>query len=288
MLQLIVSALTAGSTLALPAMGLTLTYRLLGFPNFAYGDLMAVGAYVAFGLQVRLGMSLGRAFLIAMPLTMLTTVGLDCLWFRPLRRRHAPRVILAVSSLGLGLFIRHVLSLVWGQQPLSYPYVFEGSAAVPGLPLPLSQRQVLAVSLMLILAPIVSLLRGSTKWGKAMRATVDSRHLALISGIDIERVVLYSWLPAGALAAAGGMLVGLQGGLYPEMGWDMLIAIFAATFLGGLGSLTGAILGALTVGTAQELSTLLPLPAYKPAVSLVILVCALLMQRPAQLRKDVS
>jgi branched-chain amino acid transport system permease protein/neutral amino acid transport system permease protein len=124
----------------------------------------------------------------------------------------------------------------------------------------------------------VSLFLQHTRLGKAMRATSDNFTLALVSGIDTERVVLWTWLLGAALAAAGGVLLGMSVRLQPIMGWDLLLPIFAATVLGGIGSPYGAMAGALVIGLAEELSTPFIPTEYKTAVSLVLLVLILLVR----------
>jgi branched-chain amino acid transport system permease protein/neutral amino acid transport system permease protein len=111
-----------------------------------------------------------------------------------------------------------------------------------------------------------------------MRATSDNMHLALVSGIDTEQVVLWTWSLGAALAAAGGILLGMSVRLQPIMGWDLLLPIFAATVLGSIGSPYGAMAGALIIGLAEELSTAVIPSAYKGAVSLVLLVVVLLIR----------
>jgi branched-chain amino acid transport system permease protein/neutral amino acid transport system permease protein len=124
----------------------------------------------------------------------------------------------------------------------------------------------------------VSLFLQRTKLGKAMRATSDNFNLALISGIDTERVVILTWLLGAGLAAAGGVLLGMSVRLQPIMGWDLLLPIFAATILGGIGSPYGAMAGAVIIGLAEELSTPFIPNEYKTAVSLVLLVLVLLVR----------
>jgi branched-chain amino acid transport system permease protein/neutral amino acid transport system permease protein len=125
---------------------------------------------------------------------------------------------------------------------------------------------------------LVSLFLHHTKLGKAMRATSDNFNLALVSGIDTEQVVVWTWMLGAALAAAGGILLGMSVRLQPIMGWDLLLPIFAATILGGIGSPYGAMAGALIIGLAEELSTPFIPTEYKTAVSLVLLVLVLLVR----------
>jgi branched-chain amino acid transport system permease protein/neutral amino acid transport system permease protein len=114
--------------------------------------------------------------------------------------------------------------------------------------------------------------------GKAMRATADNMELALVSGIDTERVIILTWGIGGALAAAGGMLYGIDVQLHPYMGWNFLIPLFAATILGTIGNVYGALVGGLIIGVAQQVSTAFLLPTYKPAVAFVLMILILLVR----------
>ena len=278
MLQLIVYGIISGSILALGAIGLTLIYGILNFANFAHGDLMALGAYLALFFKVSLALPMWLAFILGMLCTALLGVCLERVWFRPLRQREARAAIMAISSLGLALILQNLIRMLWGPQVQYYSRAIHFPFTVPVLQVRLNMQQVLIFGIALGLVILVSLFLQRTKLGKAMRATSDNFTLALISGIDTERVVLWTWLLGAGLAAAGGILLGMSVRLQPIMGWDLLLPIFAATILGGIGSPYGAMAGALIIGLAEELSTPFIPTEYKPAVSLVLLVLVLLVR----------
>jgi len=277
-LQLIVYGIISGSILALGAIGLTLIYGILNFANFAHGDLMALGAYLALFFKVSLALPMWLAFILGMLCTALLGVCLERVWFRPLRQREARAAIMAISSLGLALILQNLIRMLWGPQVQYYSRAIHFPFTVPVLQVRLNMQQVLIFGIALGLVILVSLFLQRTKLGKAMRATSDNFTLALISGIDTERVVLWTWLLGAGLAAAGGILLGMSVRLQPIMGWDLLLPIFAATILGGIGSPYGAMAGALVIGLAEELSTPFIPTEYKPAVSLVLLVLVLLVR----------
>jgi len=277
-LQLIVYGIISGSILALGAIGLTLIYGILNFANFAHGDLMALGAYLALFFKVSLALPMWLAFILGMLCTALLGVCLERVWFRPLRQREARAAIMAISSLGLALILQNLIRMLWGPQVQYYSRAIHFPFTVPVLQVRLNMQQVLIFAIALGLVILVSLFLQRTKLGKAMRATSDNFTLALISGIDTERVVLWTWLLGAGLAAAGGILLGMSVRLQPIMGWDLLLPIFAATILGGIGSPYGAMAGALVIGLAEELSTPFIPTEYKPAVSLVLLVLVLLVR----------
>ena len=278
MLQLIVYGLISGSILALGAIGLTLIYGILNFANFAHGDLMALGAYLALFFKVSLALPMWLAFVLAMLCTAVLGVGLDWIWFRPLRQRRARAAIMAISSLGLALILQNLIRLLWGPQVQYYSRTIHFPFTVPVLQVRLNTQQGLIFAIAVGLVILVSLFLQRTKLGKAMRATSDNFNLALVSGIDTERVVIWTWLLGAALAAAGGTLLGMSVRLQPIMGWDLLLPIFAATILGGIGSPYGAMAGALIIGLAEELSTPFIPTEYKTAVSLILLVLVLLVR----------
>jgi len=277
-LQLIVYGLISGSILALGAIGLTLIYGILNFANFAHGDLMALGAYLALFFKVSLALPMWFAFVLAMLCTAVLGVGLDWIWFRPLRQRRARAAIMAISSLGLALILQNLIRLLWGPQVQYYSRTIHFPFTVPVLRVRLNTQQVLIFAIAVGLIILVSLFLQRTKLGNAMRATSDNFNLALVSGIDTERVVIWTWLLGAALAAAGGTLLGMSVRLQPIMGWDLLLPIFAATILGGIGSPYGAMAGALIIGLAEELSTPFIPTEYKTAVSLILLVLVLLVR----------
>lgn len=278
MLQLIVYGLISGSILALGAIGLTLIYGILNFANFAHGDLMALGAYLVLFFRVSLALPMWLSFILGILCTALLGVCLDRVWFRPLRQRQARAAILAISSLGLALILQNLIRMLWGPQVQYYSRAIHFPFTVPILQVRLNTQQVLILAIALGLVMLVSLFLQRTKLGKAMRATSDNFNLALVSGIDTERVVILTWLLGAGLAAAGGVLLGMSVRLQPIMGWDLLLPIFAATILGGIGSPYGAMAGAFIIGLAEELSTPFIPTEYKTAVSLVLLVLVLLVR----------
>jgi len=278
MLQLMVYGLISGSILALGAIGLTLIYGILNFANFAHGDLMALGAYLALFFRVSLALPMWLAFVLAMLCTAVLGVCLDRIWFRPLRQRRARAAIMAISSLGLALILQNLIRMLWGPQVQYYSRTIHFPFTVPVLQVRLNAQQVLIFAIAVGLVILVSLFLHHTRLGKAMRATSDNFNLALVSGIDTERVVVWTWLLGAALAAAGGTLLGMSVRLQPIMGWDLLLPIFAATILGGIGSPYGAMAGGLIIGLAEELSTPFIPTEYKTAVSMVLLVLVLLVR----------
>jgi branched-chain amino acid transport system permease protein len=295
MLELTVYGIVFGSIISLGAIGLTLVYGIIRFANFAHGDLMSAGAYIAlFMVSVVLGwlgvpdtnfgmLSFGWRMLIAFPVAMFVVacvaVALDRILYRKLREKRSHPVILAMSSLGAAFILRMLILIFWGADSLFYrPGMLRPAVDFP-FGVKIRPDQILILFVVFGLVVLLHLYLQKTKMGKAMRATADNMELALVSGIDTERVIILTWGIGGALAAGGGILYGIDVQLHPYMGWNFLIPLFAATILGTIGNVYGALVGGLVIGVAQQVSTAFLLPTYKPAVAFVLMIF-ILMIRP--------
>ncbi len=280
--QLIFNGLAIGSVIALGAVGLTLTLGILRLSNFGHGDLMTLGSYLTFlinraGLNIWLAMGLGS---LGTVLVMLVT---EFLMWKPMRDRQASSTTLIVMSIGLALFIRNGILLIWGGNNQRYDLPLMEAMELGNLRIASDRLLVIGLTVVMIVALHLMLQR--TKIGKAMRAVSDNVDLARVSGINVETVVLWTWLITGILTAYGGSLYGLiVGGLRPNMGWFMLMPMFASVILGGIGNPYGAVAGGLIIGVAQEVSIIWLGTDYKLAVALVIMVLLLLV-RPQGLFK---
>jgi branched-chain amino acid transport system permease protein len=271
-LQLLVFGVVVGSVLALGAIGVSLVFGILRFANFGHGDLMTVGAYVALVLVASLGFPLLIALPFAIAGAALAAVAVDQTVFRRLRGR-GPLVLL-ISSFGMALVLRNVIQLMWGVDTQVYD---------PGIQLPIVIGEVrirpdhlTIVGAALFLVTLMWLFLQKTRTGKAMRAMADNVDLARVSGIEAERVILWTWILGGGLAGAAGVLLALDTRLFPLLGANQILPIFAATILGGIGRPYGAIAGGLVIGIASEMSTLVIEPVYKPAVAFAIMVLVLI------------
>jgi branched-chain amino acid transport system permease protein/neutral amino acid transport system permease protein len=289
LLSLTVWGVMLGGIIALGAIGLTLVFGVLRFPNFAHGELVTVGAYAAFTIMGLLpqgpplrpfsfGPELLVALVLAVPVVCAVALGMDRLLFRPLRTRGASLVLFAMASLAGAFFVRSVIYLIWGSD---FWFYYPGRAN-PALNLPLGVNvqadQVFVFALTLVLVILTWLLLERTRMGKAMRATANNPDLAQVRGINTERVIAWTWILGATLAAAGGVMYGLASQLRPEMGWTLLLPMFAAAILGGIGNPVGAVVGAIIIGVAQQVSAAFLDPAYGPAVAFVLLVIVLVLR----------
>lgn len=280
--QLLVNGLVTGSVISIAAIGLTLVYGILGIVNFAHGDFLAFGAFMAFYVNVTLGMSILVATLVAMAVTAALGLSLEYTLWRPMRGKGAGLISLFIISIGVALVVRHVLFLIWGGRPRSYDVNVFQVYDLGLVRLSLSQA-VVVVSAFSAIA-LVGIMLARTRIGKAMRALSDNRALASVTGVDIDRVTAATWVIAAGLAGLAGVLQGLvQNAFNPNMGFTLLLAIFAAVVLGGVGNAYGALAGGIALGLAMELSTWNALaggisPIYKPVVAFVILIAVLLFR----------
>ena len=263
-----------GSILTLGAIGVSLIFGILRFAHFAHGDMMTVGAYFALVFVAQAGWPIYMALPAAMIGAAILAILIDQSVYRRLRRT-AP-VILLISSFGMALLVRAAAQLIWGtdnqvyQPGINVPYVVFDIRIKP------DHLVIVGASVILVFA--FHLFLKMTRMGKAMRAMSDNVDLARVSGIDSERVVIWTWVIGGALAAAAGVLLALDTRLNPQLGWNVLLPIFAATIVGGIGRVYGAIAGGMFIGIATELSTAVLLPAYKPAVAFTLMVLVLILR----------
>ncbi len=298
-----------GSILALGAIGLTLIYGVLKFAHFAHGDSMMLAGYVAFfaltGTVVGertdtqplpwslsdlpgatdsiLDFSFGYGLLIAMAVAAvvmaLVFTGLDRLVYRPLRRRGSGIVIFAMASLGIAIAMRSLMLIFWASSPRFYK---PGPRHTTDLPFDVRvvTDQFFIFFAAILLALLIYLLLFRTKLGKAMRAFADNPDLAQVSGINTDQIVTWTWIIGGALVAVAGVLLALQSQLKPELGFVLLLPLFAATILGGIGSPQGAFVGGMIIGISQEVAVTFGFisPGYKFSVAFVILIFILLLR----------
>jgi branched-chain amino acid transport system permease protein len=301
MLQLIADGLVVGSVIALGAVGLTLTYSILRFANFGQGEFMTWGAYLAVSaLTVVLAMtgggvmepmgpfSFGWQLIVAMVLAAVLTAALalvvDWLLFSRLRRGNA--ITLVIASFGAALALRNLVQFLYGTLP-EY-YTREIQIAIRLVPrdvlggLRVTPDQMLVIGLTIGLMVALQLLLTRTTLGRAMRATAMNPALARVAGVDTDAVVRATWVIGAALAAVAGVFAGIVGQIRPMLGFDLLLPLFAAAILGGIGSVRGAVAGGYIVGLAESLSVPLVGAEYRAATAFVVLI-GILLVRPTGL-----
>ncbi len=278
-LQSILNGILAGSIYAMFAMGLTLIYGVLNFVNFAHGELIMWGAYFLFLLMSKpIGLPFYAALVPALFLTVCLGLATDRLVFSHLRR--ANRLALLIAALGISYFLRNLAQFFWGAEIRTYGFEVTRGLQLFGVSLTVNQIIIILTSFASIL--LVNLLFFKSKTGKSMRAVADNLELARIVGIDARRAIVAAWVVASTLAGLGGILTALDTNLNPEMGLINLIKAFAATLIGGMGNMWGAMVGGLIIGLAENIGVLFISPGYKDAIAFGIMVVILLI-RPAVL-----
>lgn len=277
----LIPGLVLGAIYALSATGLSLIYGVMRFAHFAHGELLAFGAYAALVAVRGLGISPWAAIPVAILATVPLAWAADRAFYARLRRS-LPAVLL-ISSFATALMIRAVLYLGFGPTPLGY-----GLGIVPPLVwggVRMQQRHLWIILGAALAATLLHLLLSRTRAGRAMRAMADDPDLARITGVNVNAVIRLTWAVAAALAATAGVFLGIDTELQPVMGFNVLLASFAAAILGGIGRPWGSALGGLMLGMAEELSSFpfldgAPLlsPAYKTGVAFAVLVIMLIVR----------
>jgi branched-chain amino acid transport system permease protein len=291
-LQDLANGVILGATLGLGAAGLTLTYSILGFANFAHGELITVGAYAALTLLWALAalagwglgpwgpLSFGAPVLVllafAMALTAALALGLERVLFQPLRGR-GTMIGLVIASFGASLALRSLVAFAWGPEPWYFTReIAMAREVLPGVRVTADQVFVLALTIALMTGLHVLLTR--TTLGRAMRAMSENPALLAVTGIDPAGVARWTCAIGGALAAVAGLLIGLTGQVRPLLGFELLLPLFAAVILGGVGSVHGALVGSLVVGVAEALAVPLIGGEYRAAVAFLVLITVLVMR----------
>ena len=301
MLQYLVDGLVLGSTIGLGAVGLTLTYSILRFANFTHGELLTWGAYLVHGLLAILTgllgadavQALGRigpfsfgwpllvALVLAMPMTGGIAMLLDSALFGRLRG-HGASITLVIASFGAALALRNLVVFLWGPTPDYYSRAIQ--IALPLVPREvlggarLTPDQMAVLGLTAVVVVAMHLLLTRTTIGRAMRAVAENPTLASVIGIEVRKVIRWTWLIGGGLAALSGVFLGITVQIRPQMGFDLLLPLFSAAILGGIGSPYGAVLGGLVIGVAESLAVPLVGADYRAAVAFVVLILVLLLR----------
>ena len=272
--QLLVNGLVAGTVLAVPAIGFTAIYAVLRFPNFAVASHATVGAFAGYVVNTAwhwpAWAAVGAAFVVAGA----SGVVSDWLVLRPLRP--AGPLTTAIGAVALTIVLENLVRFVFGNDLRGYDLPIRRDWHWAGLRIGPQQVQNLAIALAAMLALFAFL--AFTRTGKAMRAVADDVTLAGLKGIDAERVARLTSFGGMGLAGVGGMLLGLDTTIDPLTGFRVILSVFAAAVVGGLGSIPGAVVGALTIGVAEELSLLSLAPAYRSAVGFAAILLVLTLR----------
>jgi neutral amino acid transport system permease protein len=275
--QATLNGLVVGSYFSLGAIGLTLVYGILRLVNFAHGDMLTFGAYMALLATVTLGLPLGLAVPFAVALTAVLALTSELVMWRPMRRRRAGMLQLILMAIGLAFLLRNAIVFVAGTRQRELGVNVTDSVSLLGLRIGVTELIVLVVGVV-VLAATGAMLRW-TPLGKQMRALADDPELAETAGINTQRVVTATWLLGGSLAGLAGVLYAASVGVFtPNLGFLVLISLFAAVILGGVGNAYGALAGGLLLGLVQEWASLWIEDRWKVTVGFVVLIVVLILR----------
>jgi neutral amino acid transport system permease protein len=270
------NGLTLGAIYALGAVGLTLVYGILKLVNFAHGDFLTFGAYMAYLVNVTWGLPLVVAVFYAMAMTAVLGIFLEKVMWGPMRARGAGMLQLLLMAIGLALVIRYVIQFIWSTDLRQLDVNLTDTVQFLGLTIGRTNLIVIVVGFAVLIA--TGLMLRYSLLGKRMRALSDDLELAETSGIDTSRVILWTWVFAAGLAGLAGVLAGAITQLQPELGFELLLPIFAAVVVGGIGNAFGALAGGVALGLVIEWSTLFIDSRWKTAIGFVVLILVLIIR----------
>ncbi|KQV83828.1 branched-chain amino acid ABC transporter permease [Rhizobium sp. Root1220] len=291
-LQFIVDGLLTGSMVGLGAIGVTLTYSILRFSNFAHGDFMAWGTYATLAAVTAIGAVFGKvapigalsfgwplivAVIVGMAFTGLLALLLDLVLFARLRAK-GQAIIVVMASFGASMALRSLLEFLFTSRPTYFSRAIQIAMPV-GFGIRITADQIALLLVTAVLVASVHLMMTRTQAGRSMQALSQNPALARIVGIDVAKVVRLTWIVGGGLACVAGVMIGILVQIRPLMGFDMLLPMFAAAILGGIGSVPGAVLGGLIIGVAEAGAVQLIGAEWRAAISFLILM-AVLFVRP--------
>jgi branched-chain amino acid transport system permease protein len=291
-LQFLADGFIAGALIGLGAIGVTLTYSILRFANFAHGEFVSFGAYATLLLAAIIGsvfagadQSIGPfsfgwgvvvATLAAMALTGALALALDYLLFGRLRDKGAA-ITIVMASFGASMALRSLLEFAFTSRPAYFSRDLQIALPI-GLGIRVTPDQIALLGVTAALMIGVHMLLTRSQIGRAMRAVSENPALARVAGVDVAGVIRAAWLIGGALACVAGVMLGLLVQIRPFMGFDLLLPMFAAAILGGIGSVPGALAGALIVGVSEAAAVQMIGAEWRAAVAFLLLIAVLLVR----------
>ena len=278
--QALFNGIKLAAIIAICAIGLALVYATTGLSNFAHGETVTFGAFAAWTLNVKMGVPFLLSALIAVPLTAAASVGMERGIWKPMRKRRSSLTSMMIVSIGLALAVRYIFQFFYGARYTNYS-AFGRQQTIDFGPFNATPRTLWVIAICVVLSLLVSAWLLYTRQGRAIRAVADNPALASSTGINSDYVIAYVWLVGGALAGIGGILYGLDIGVQWDMGFRLLLLIFAAVTLGGLGNPFGAILGSFVIGIFVELwAWLLPAATELKTIGAMLILIIVLLVRP--------
>ncbi len=274
-LQQLINGLTIGGIYAMIAVGYTMVYGVIQLINFAHGEIYMLGAFFAVSFIAFLNLPFYVAFLLSMACCAVCGILLDVIAYRPLR--NSPRLAALITAIGMSIFLQNLAMIIWGSRPKPFPQgslpaYFEKSAVTfAGVNLSWFHLFIFGITICMMLGLHLTIQK--TRWGKAMRAVAQNKTMAALAGINVNRVISYTFALAGAMGGAAGIMVSAYyNSLYPTMGYLAGVKAFAAAVLGGIGSVPGAMLGGVVLGVAEAMGAGYLSSLYRDGISYAVMI----------------
>ncbi len=279
--QQLINGLTLGLIYALIAVGYTMVYGVIELINFAHGEIYMLGAFFCVTFILGAGIPFYLAILLAMGVCALLGVIIDRVAYKPLRQ--APRLAVLITAIGMSIFLQNLAMIVWGSRPVPFPqeavpgYLKQTAFALAGVHLTWLQLFIFAVTVAMMIG--LNLIIHKTRIGVAMRALAQNKVAASLQGVNVNRVISFTFALGSALGAAAGILVSVYyNSLYPTMGYSAGVKAFAAAVLGGIGSIPGAMLGGIVLGVAEALGAGDVSSLYRDGVAYAVLIAVIILR----------
>ncbi len=294
MIQHLLDGILVGSILSLGAIGLTMVMHILRFANFSHAELLSIGAYVALVFDqifkvtmplmanaigsLSMTWALVLATIFSMVFTGTSAVLFDWLVFRRIREK-GEELSMVFASFGLALIVRNLIGLIFGLNTKLYSQDIVFATVLSRDPLLVVKLDQLATFFItLVLMVVIHIVLSRTTFGYSLRAVGENPELAQVNGINLEKAIMAVWIIGGGLAAVAGVFYGLTNQINPMIGRDLVLPVFAATIVGGIGSIYGALLGGFIVGLASNLALIILPSGYSPSVPFIIILAVLLIR----------
>lgn len=277
LIQVLANGIIAGAIYALVASGFSLVYSTARFVHFAHGATVAAGAYFLYFLSMQLGASFWPSAVVAVAFAAAVGIAMNAFVYKPLRCRNASSLVLLMAGFAMLVLVEAALLIAFGADIKTFNAIrVEKGMEIAGAVITPLQVSIIATAAALLLG--LHLFMKRTRLGKTMRAVACNKTLAEARGIDVEKTHTYAFAVSSAIAGVAGVLIGLEQGLEPTMGANLVIKSFTGTVIGGIGSVPGAVLGSLLVGMAENVGAWFLPSGYKDAVAFVLLFAFLLFK----------
>ena len=275
-LELFVNGIAVGCIYSLIGLGFTMIIRSTGILNFAQGEMVMLGAMFGLSASTFFPLPFPVVLVIGMIGAGAASVFIELVVYRTMRVRRVPQINIIIATVGMSLVVQNLSQFIWGSEPIAYPKLLGRDAYIFG-PIKLSPQLVWIIALSLILMVLLQVFLRFTRTGRAMEATAQDPEAAQLMGINLTRIIAYTFGIAGMMAGAAGVLMGSLFFASFNMGFLPGLKAFIAATLGGLGSIGGAIVGGIILGLLETFGAVWISSSYKDAIGMVILIAILLI-----------